>query len=66
MVKRHMIGKAVSEEELDELKQINERNRSSDEPNVVKILPTMQTGYNKDGTIKEENIPSHMYEINDK
>lgn len=59
-----MIGQQISEETLEERKNINEANRSANELNTIKIKPTMQTGYNKDGTIKEEEIKPFMYELN--
>lgn len=63
-VKRQMIGKEVTERELEELKNINEVNRFPDRRRVEKNVPTMQTGTNSDGTIREEEIPAHMYELN--
>ncbi|WML35738.1 hypothetical protein [Clostridium sp. OS1-26] len=63
-MKRHMIGQQISEERLKEIKDINEANRSADEIETIEIKPTMQTGYNKDGTIKEEEIRPFMYELN--
>lgn len=63
-MKRHMIGQQISEEKLEEIKDINEANRSADEIKTIEIKPTMQTGYNKDGTIKEEEIKPFMYELN--
>ena len=63
-MKRKMIGKEVTERELDELKDINEANRFPDSIRTEKNVPTMQTGINSDGTIREEEIPAHMYELN--
>lgn len=63
-MKRHMIGQQISEERLREIKDINEANRAADEIKTIEIKPTMQTGYNKDGTIKEEEINPFMYELN--
>lgn len=63
-MKRKMIGKEVTERELDELKSINEANRFPDRRRLEKNVPTMQTGINSDGTIIEEEIPAHMYELN--
>lgn len=65
-MKRHMIGKKVTEAELNELKEINEANRFSDRRRTEENVPTMQTGLNNDGTIREEEIPPHMYELNGK
>lgn len=59
-----MIGQKISEEKLKERKEINEANRSQYELNTTEIKPTMQTGYNEDGTIKEEKIKPFMYELN--
>lgn len=63
-MKRHMIGQQISKETLVERKNINEANRAADEIKTIEIKPTMQTGYNKDGTIKEEEIKPFMYELN--
>lgn len=63
-MKRKMIGKEVTERELDEIKAINEANRFPDRRRTEKNVPTMQTGLNSDGTIREEEIPAHMYELN--
>lgn len=65
-MKRHMVGNNISDETLRERININEANRSADKINTVEIKPTMQTGYNEDGTIKEEEIKSFMYELNGK
>lgn len=63
-MKRKMIGKEVTERELEELKDMNEANRFSDRRRTEENVPTMQTGLNSDGTIIEEEIPAHMYELN--
>lgn len=63
-VKRQMIGKEVTKRELEELKNINEVNRFPDRRREEKNVPTMQTGLNSDGTIKEEEIQPYIYEIN--
>lgn len=65
-MKKHMIGSKISKEELDERMEINEANRSTDKLNTIEIKATMQTGYNEDGTIKEEEIRPFMYELNNK
>lgn len=59
-----MIGKEVTEGELNELKSINEANRSPDRLKTVENVPTMQTGINSDGTIREEEVNPSMYELN--
>ncbi|MBC2581128.1 hypothetical protein [Clostridium sp. DJ247] len=66
MVRQHMIGKKMGKEELEERIEINEANRTPDKLKTVKIVPTMQTGYNSDGTIKEERIEPQIYELNGK
>lgn len=66
MVRQHMIGKKMGKEELEERIAINEANRTPDKLKTVKIIPTMQTGYNSDGTIKEERIEPQIYELNGK
>lgn len=63
-VKRKMIGKEVTKHELEEIKSINEVNRFSDRRREEKNVPTMQTGLNSDGTIKQEEIEPQMYELN--
>lgn len=63
-MKRHMIGKQISDEELDKRKEINEANRTIEKIETMEIKPTMQTGYNKDGTIKEKEIKPFIYELN--
>jgi len=59
-----MIGKEVTKRELEELKSINEVNRFPDRRRLEKNVPTMQTGLNSDGTIREEEIQPYMYELN--
>lgn len=63
-MKRHMIGKEISDERLKEIKELNEANRSMENLKTVDIKPTTQTGYNEDGTIKEEKIKPFIYEVN--
>jgi len=59
-----MIGREISEEDLEELKEINAANRFPDRRRTVENVATMQTGYNSDGTIKEEEVKSQTYELN--
>jgi hypothetical protein len=66
MVKPHMIGKEISGEELEKIIQINEANRSQEQLKTIENFPTMQTGYNEDGTIREERIKPYVYELNNK
>lgn len=63
-MKRHMIGNNISDEALHERMEINKANRTANKIKTVEIKPTMQTGYNEDGTIKEEEIKPFMYELN--
>ncbi|MBV7275288.1 hypothetical protein [Clostridium thailandense] len=63
-MKRHMIGNNISDEALHKRMEINKANRTTNKIKTVEIKPTMQTGYNEDGTIKEEEIKPFMYELN--
>lgn len=63
-MRSHMIGREISKEDLEELKEINVANRFVDRREAVKNFSTMQTGYNSDGTIKEERVKAQVYELN--
>lgn len=65
-MKQNMRGRELSEDQYKELKSAKEANRSADYIDTIKNVPTMQTGLNDDGTIREEKIAPHIYEINGK
>ncbi|MCT8977155.1 hypothetical protein N4T77_11125 [Clostridium sp. CX1] len=64
MVQRHIVGREISKEDLRELQETIYANRHPDRRRTMENPATMQTGYNSDGTIKEEKIQPHMYELN--
>lgn len=64
MVQRRIVGREISKEDLEELKETIAANRFPDRRRTLENSATMQTGYNSDGTIKEERIQPQVYELN--
>jgi hypothetical protein len=64
LMRRHIVGREISKEHLEELKELKAVYRFPDRRRTLENSATMQTGYNSDGTIKEEKVEAQMYELN--
>lgn len=65
-MKRKMIGRQLSEEEYENVKEGINIHGVIDQEKSEKNIPTMQTGLNSDGTFKEKVVHSQVYDINNK
>jgi hypothetical protein len=63
----HMKGREIGEEEFEELKNGLDRHIDIEgvDSSLVNI-PTVMTGINDDGTLREEIIEPYAYEVNQK
>lgn len=58
-----MEGRQIPDEEIESMKEGMDFDRTAYNKEKVENPPTMQTGYNKNLTIKEEKIKPFVYEI---
>lgn len=63
MVRRRMEGREIPDKEVQSMKEGMDFDRTAYKKEKVENPPTMQTGYNKNLTIKEEEIKPLVYEI---
>jgi hypothetical protein len=65
MIRTSMKGRELTDEEIKDLKEFRNVSNVAYHKETTVNKPTMQVGYNENGSIKEVEIRPFIYELND-